>query len=115
MVSRVRQKAKHVRLALADRDHVVALKCAVCAQFRRRLESMRNYRSTFIDGTTNVRTSTFKEHARTDMHTRAMSLFKKQHSSSVLEYAHVPLYISGQRYCMSGQNTSCPEMVSGLI
>ena len=36
-----------------------------------------------------MRTSTFKEHATTDMHTRAMSLFKKQKSSSVLEYAPI--------------------------
>ena len=50
---------------------------------------MRNYRSAFIDGTTNVRTSTFKDHATTDMHTRAMSLFKKQQSSSMLEYAPI--------------------------
>ena len=42
---------------------------------------MRNYHSAFINGTTDVRTSTFKEHARTDMHTRAMSLLKKQQSS----------------------------------
>ena len=48
-----------------------------------------HYRSAFIDGITNVRTSMFKEHARTDMHTRAMSLFKKQQSSSVLEYAPI--------------------------
>ena len=78
-----------LKYELADRDHVVAQKCAVCTQFKTRLESMRNYRSAFIHGTTNVRTSTFKEHATTDMHTRAMSLFKKQQSSSVLEYAPI--------------------------
>ena len=78
-----------LKYKLADRDHVVALKCVVCTQFRMKLESMRNYRSTFIDGTINVRTSIFKEHATTDMHTRAMSLFKKQQSSSVLEYAPI--------------------------
>ena len=50
---------------------------------------MRNYRSAFIDGTSNIHTSTFKEHATTDMHARAMSLFKKQQSSSVLEYAPI--------------------------
>ena len=78
-----------LKYELADRDHVVALKCSVCTQFREKLESMRNYRTAFIEGTTNVRTSTFKEHATTDMHTRAMSLFKKQQSSSVLEYAPI--------------------------
>ena len=62
---------------------MVALKCAVCSQFKAKLESMRNYCSAFIEGTNNVRTSTFKEHATTDMHARAMALFKKQWSSSV--------------------------------
>lgn len=78
-----------LRYELANRDRVVALKCAVCAQFKTKLESMRNYRPAFIDGTTNVRTSTFKEHARTDMHNRAMCLFKKAQSSSVLDYAPI--------------------------
>ena len=78
-----------LKYELADRDNVVALKCAVCTQFKTRFESMRNHHSAFIDGTTNVHTSTFKEHATSDMHTRAMSLFKKQQSSSVLEYAPI--------------------------
>ena len=68
---------------------MVASKCAVCSHFKVKLESMRNYRSAFIDGTSNVHTSTFKEHATTDMHARAMALFKKQQSSSVFEYAPI--------------------------
>ena len=78
-----------LKYELADCDHAVTLKCAVCTQFRTRFESMRNNRSTFIDGTTNVRTSTLMEHATIDMQTRAMSLFKKQQFSSVLEYAPI--------------------------
>ena len=73
----------------ADRDHVVALKCAVCTEFRDNLVGMRNYRSSFIDCSTNVRTSTFKEHAVTNMHARAMALFKKERSRSVFEYAPI--------------------------
>ena len=83
-----------LKYELADRDHVVALKCAVCSQFKAKLESMRNYRSAFIEGTSNVRTSTFKEHATTDMHTRVMALFKKQQSSSVYEYALIARALS---------------------
>ena len=49
----------------------------------------RNYRSSFIDGSTNVRTSTFKEHAVTNMHARAMALFKKERLRSVFEYAPI--------------------------
>ena len=75
-----------LRYEPADRDCVVALKCAVCVQFKTKLECMRSYCPAFIDGMTNVRTSTFKEHARTDMHNRAMCLFKKAQSNSVLDY-----------------------------
>ena len=50
---------------------------------------MRNFRPAFIEGTTNVRTTTFKEHAATDMHARAMGLFKKQRATSVFEYAPI--------------------------
>ena len=78
-----------LRYELADRDRVVALKCAVCTRFRTKLESMRNYNPAFIDGTSNVRTSTFKEHARTEIHNRAMCLFKKAQSNSVLDYAPI--------------------------
>ena len=76
-----------LKLDVADCDHVVTLKCAVCSQFQAKLEGMRNYRSLFIDGSTNFRTFTFKEHAVTDMHLRAMSLYKKQQSSFVYDYA----------------------------
>ncbi len=37
----------------------------------------------------NVRTTRFKEHAVTDMHAHGMWLFKKQHASSVCEYAPI--------------------------
>ena len=66
---------------------MVALWCEACTQFQDKLVRMCNYRSSFILGSTNVRSSTFKEHAATDMHARAMSLYRKQHSSSVFEYA----------------------------
>ena len=70
-----------------DRDCVAVLKCAVCTQFKEKLESMRNFKPAFIEGTSNVRTSTFKEHATSHMHCRAMLLFKKARSSAVCEYA----------------------------
>ena len=50
-----------------DRDRVAVLKCAVCTQFKEKLESMRNFKPAFIEGTSNVLTSTFKEHATSDM------------------------------------------------
>ena len=78
-----------LKFDMADRDHVSSLKCLVCSQFKDKLVSMRNFCPAFIDGTTNVRTTTFKEHAATDMHARAMVLFKKQHASSVCENAPI--------------------------
>ena len=59
---------------------------------------MRNYRPAFVEGTTNVRTSTFKDHASTDMHARAMTLFRKQHASHVTEYS--PIAAAFQRSSM---------------
>ena len=50
---------------------------------------MRNYRPAFIEGTTNVRTSTFKDHTATDMHARAMMLHKKQHASHITKYSPI--------------------------
>ena len=73
----------------ADCDHMLSLKCAVCSRFNDKLVSIRNYRPAFVEGTTNIRTSSFKEHAATDMHTRTMVLFKKQQSSTVCEYAPI--------------------------
>ena len=77
-----------LRFETDRRDHVLSLKCAVCSQFKDKLTSMCNYRSAFVDGTTNVRTSTFKDHAATDMHTRAMILLKsnmRAMSQSILQ------------------------------
>ena len=44
-------------------DHLLSLKCTVCSQFKDKLIFMRNYHPVFVEGTRNVRTSTFKEHA----------------------------------------------------
>ena len=54
MDDRAGQRAQHFLLALkfevADRDHVSLLKCSICSQFSEKLQSMRNFRSAFIDG-----------------------------------------------------------------
>ena len=74
------------KTAADNRDRVATLKCAVCSRLRERPQPMRNYRPAFIEGTSNVRTSTFKDHADTDMHKYAMVLFKKAQSSGPCEY-----------------------------
>ena len=76
-------------MAAEDHDHMATLKCAVCCRFWERLQPMRNYRPVFSDGTSNVRTSTFKDHADTDMHKYTMVLFKKAQLSGPCEYAPI--------------------------
>ena len=43
---------------------------------------MRNFCSTFIEGTPNLRTTSFKDHAKSEMHERAMMLFKKKQAGT---------------------------------
>ena len=47
---------------------------------------MRNYNPAFVVGSKNLRASSYKDHAATDMHKRAMLLSKKQSSIDVTEY-----------------------------
>ena len=55
-----------------ERLCVQCLKCSVCIRFRDKLVTCRNYNSAFIEGSNNLRSSVFKDHARSDMHQRAM-------------------------------------------
>ncbi len=73
----------------ADRYNVRLLKCSVCTRFMAKICSSRNYSPAFIDGSTNLRTSSVKDHAKSDMHEKAMILLKKEHSSDVREYAPI--------------------------
>ena len=59
----------------ADRYHVAALRCKVCVLFEDKLKGMRNFHRAYIKGSTNLRTSSFIDHAKTDMHQRAMLYF----------------------------------------
>ena len=43
----------------------------------------------FIEGTHNIKISSFKDHVATDMHGQAMTLLKKQLSSTPTEYAPI--------------------------
>ena len=47
-----------------DRNHVSLLKCSICARFRDKLISLKNFRDTFIEGTSNIRISTFQRPRR---------------------------------------------------
>ena len=77
-----------------DRDHVESLKCGVCVRFEDKIRGCRNFNSAFIEGSKNLRASSFKDHAATDMHKRAMVLFHKSRSSDVTEYAPIAKALS---------------------
>ena len=57
-----------------NRECVQCLKCSVCIRFRDKLVTCRNYNSALIGGLNNLRSSAFKDHARSDMHQRGCSL-----------------------------------------
>ena len=69
----------------ADRDYVATLK--KCSMFNKKLRGMRNYNCVVV-GSKNLRASSYKDHAATDMHKRAI-LSKKLSSSDVTEYAPI--------------------------
>ena len=78
-----------LKYTVVDRHHVDSLTCSVCTRFKSKLEGMRNYNPAFIEGSKNLRTSSFKDHAASSMHVRAMSMFKKQRGDDVTEYAPI--------------------------
>ena len=72
-----------------DREHACRLRCTVCTRFRDKIKHTRNFCLAFIDGSSNLRTSSFKDHAKTEMHRIAMHHLKKSQSTSVQEYSPV--------------------------
>jgi len=53
----------------------------------------------FIEGTTNIRAFTFRNHAATDMHQPAMALEAKEKSTSVMEYAPIATAVAQASLC----------------
>ena len=81
--------ATWLKYVASGRSHVEALMCSVCIKFKDKLEGMRNFKPGFIEGSRNLRASSFKDHAASDMHARAMHLLRKESSSSVADYAPI--------------------------
>ena len=61
---------------------------SVCTRFNEKLIGCRNYSSAFM-GSTNLRSSAFRDHGRSDMHQYAMHLLKKSCSKHITEYAPI--------------------------
>ena len=72
-----------------DREHVIILHCTVCTRFRDKIKHTRNFCLAFIDGSSNLRMSSFKDHAKSEVHRIAMHHLKKAQSTSVEEYSPV--------------------------
>ena len=68
--------------------HVSHLKCTVSKRFvDDKIKASRNFSTAFIEGSANLRTSSFRDHAKNNMHKQAMQLLKKEQSSDVCDYA----------------------------
>lgn len=50
---------------------------------------MRNFKPGFIDGSRNMRVSSFKDHAASDMHCLSYAPISKESSTSAMEYAPI--------------------------
>ena len=85
-------------------------RCCVSAEFNEKLRGMCNYNPAFVVGSKNLRASSYKDHAATDMHKRALLLFKKQSSTDVTEYALIAkahsnlLFMSEHDWYLSDQD-----------
>ena len=60
---------------------VTALKCAVCAIFKERLKTDRNFNDSWIVGAKSVKTSNIRDHAQSDQHKHSMALLQKQQAA----------------------------------
>ena len=66
------------------------MKCSICIRFQDKLRSDKNFNPAYILGSKNLQTSSFKDHATSDMHQHAMKLLKKSQSSGdVSSYAPI--------------------------
>ena len=64
-----------------DRLHVAKLTCKICQRFV--------YSSAFQEGSVNLRASSFKDHAISDMHERSVLLLKREQCSNMCDYASI--------------------------
>ena len=53
---------------------VEKLKCKVCAKYKERIISRKNFSGKWIDGADSVRTTNLIDHAKSDQHVHAMKL-----------------------------------------
>ena len=76
------------------------LKCKICSKYREKLIGRKNFNDKWIsEGADSIRTTNFRDHAKSDQHTHAMNLLKKQISTDKGQGAtsYAPIASSLQR------------------
>ena len=72
---------------------VVKLKCWLCTKYKDKIIGRKNFSDKWISGAESVRTTNIVDHAKSDQHTHAMNLQKKElpqaQGSSVALYAPI--------------------------
>ena len=99
---------------IVDCDHVASIRCSVCTKFKSQLESMRNFRSSFIDGPTNIHVSTVMDHAGSDTHCCTCYCTRSKISWQCLRL-HSYSEISGSKFNGSSNMSSCSKKVSNRV
>ena len=65
-------------------NYCSALKCKVCTQFEPMIKNRPKFSRVFIDGSTNFRLTSVIDHAKSDIHKIAFSLYNKQKGETSL-------------------------------
>ena len=72
-----------------DADNVMSLMCSLCTYFEAKPRPRQNFNPSFIKGTHNLRSSSFKDHAHSDMHVHTTMLFHQKHHREVTDYSPI--------------------------
>lgn len=70
--------------------YCTVLKCKVCTQFQSSIEKRKNFSRAFIDGSTNFRLTNVIDHANSDMHKIALSLFHVENGQKSQPFKNKP-------------------------
>ena len=65
-----------------DKSVVSTLWCVVCREYENRICGYRNFSRTWIDGSSNHKTSNIVDHAKSDPHKAAMGYFRRGQAKS---------------------------------
>ena len=70
---------------------VTRISCALCTKYKDRLQALRNFSSSFIDGVsgTALKKDNVKKHQRSDMHAKAVSIERKPTGTEI--YRSTPI------------------------